>query len=122
MSGIAHTMVMGVSACGVLGPLCDEVMAGRCWVVPALVWKLTPVESWHGHIKHRTDDRTFGTIFWMVCMHFFLYKDITCAHVQAFKALRDDPAKWSALSAAQQRIVETELRDFVLGGVALEVG
>ncbi|KXZ49272.1 hypothetical protein GPECTOR_22g865 [Gonium pectorale] len=37
----------------------------------------------------------------------------------AFKALRDGP-EWSSLSAAQQRIVDNELRDFVLGGVALE--
>ncbi len=39
---------------------------------------------------------------------------------EAFKALRDGPT-WSGLSTAQQRIVENELRDFVLGGVALEV-
>lgn len=40
---------------------------------------------------------------------------------EAFKAIRDG-AGWTALSEAQQRIVEGELRDFVLGGVALEVG
>lgn len=39
---------------------------------------------------------------------------------EAFKALRDGPT-WSGLNPAQQRIVENELRDFVLGGVALEV-
>ncbi|GAB4814977.1 hypothetical protein N2152v2_002023 [Parachlorella kessleri] len=38
----------------------------------------------------------------------------------AFKALKDDEASWSALSEAQKRVVEGELRDFVLGGVALE--
>jgi oligopeptidase A len=37
----------------------------------------------------------------------------------AFKQLRDGPA-WAALSPAQRRVVEIELRDFVLGGVALE--
>ena len=38
---------------------------------------------------------------------------------EAFQALRDGDA-WAGLSQAQQRIVESELRDFVLGGVALE--
>ncbi|GLC35598.1 hypothetical protein PLESTB_000189600 [Pleodorina starrii] len=37
----------------------------------------------------------------------------------AFKALREGP-EWTSLSSAQQRIVDNELRDFVLGGVALE--
>lgn len=40
---------------------------------------------------------------------------------EAFKAIREGPG-WGDLSEAQQRIVEGELRDFVLGGVALEVG
>ena len=39
---------------------------------------------------------------------------------EAFKALKDGP-EWSKLPEARQRIVEHELRDFVLGGVALEV-
>ena len=39
---------------------------------------------------------------------------------EAFKAIREGDG-WAALSEAQQRIVEGELRDFVLGGVALEV-
>lgn len=39
---------------------------------------------------------------------------------EAFKALKADSAAWEALSDPQRRIVETELRDFVLGGVALE--
>jgi Zn-dependent oligopeptidase len=38
---------------------------------------------------------------------------------EAFQALRDGPV-WSKLTPAQQRIVTNELRDFVLGGVALE--
>lgn len=38
---------------------------------------------------------------------------------EAFKALKAGP-QWSKLSATQQRIVDNELRDFVLGGVALE--
>lgn len=38
----------------------------------------------------------------------------------AFSALKDSPEEWGKLSAAQKRIVENELRDFVLGGVALE--
>jgi oligopeptidase A len=38
---------------------------------------------------------------------------------EAFQALKDG-ATWGALSDAQQRIVENELRDFALGGVALE--
>lgn len=33
----------------------------------------------------------------------------------AFKALKEDAAGWAKLSAAQKRIVEHELRDFVLG-------
>ncbi|EFJ49660.1 hypothetical protein VOLCADRAFT_104239 [Volvox carteri f. nagariensis] len=37
----------------------------------------------------------------------------------AFKALREGP-QWSQLTPAQQRIADNELRDFVLGGVALE--
>lgn len=37
----------------------------------------------------------------------------------AFQALRDS-AGWEELTGAQQRIVESELRDFVLGGVALD--
>lgn len=37
----------------------------------------------------------------------------------AFKTLREGP-EWGELSEAQRRIVEAELRDFVLGGVALE--
>lgn len=37
----------------------------------------------------------------------------------AFKALREGP-QWAQLSTTQKRIVENELRDFVLGGVALE--
>lgn len=39
---------------------------------------------------------------------------------EAFKALQDTPAVWAALEPAQRRIVSAELRDFVLGGVALE--
>ncbi len=39
---------------------------------------------------------------------------------KAFQALRDGP-EWAALSEARKRVVENELRDFVLGGVALEV-
>ena len=38
---------------------------------------------------------------------------------EAFRALRDGP-DWVSLTGAQQRIVDSELRDFVLGGVALE--
>ncbi|KAG2500627.1 hypothetical protein HYH03_001394 [Edaphochlamys debaryana] len=38
---------------------------------------------------------------------------------EAFRALRDGP-EWGSLSPSQRRIVENELRDFVLGGVALE--
>ena len=38
---------------------------------------------------------------------------------EAFKAIKDGPA-WETLSEAQKRIVDGELRDFVLGGVALE--
>ena len=38
----------------------------------------------------------------------------------AFKAIKDDAAMWESLTEAQQRIVDGELRDFVLGGVALE--
>lgn len=37
------------------------------------------------------------------------------------RALREG-AEWDRLSEARKRIVESELRDFVLGGVALEVG
>ena len=40
---------------------------------------------------------------------------------EAFKALRDDSSTWDSLPEARRRIVEGELRDFVLGGVALEV-
>ena len=40
---------------------------------------------------------------------------------EAFRAIREGDL-WGALSEAQQRVVEGELRDFVLGGVALEVG
>ena len=36
------------------------------------------------------------------------------------QALKDGP-QWARLSEAQQRAVEGELRDFVLGGVALKV-
>ena len=36
------------------------------------------------------------------------------------RALREGP-EWGTLSEARRRIVESELRDFVLGGVALEV-
>lgn len=39
---------------------------------------------------------------------------------EGFKALRDDAAAWGALTPTQRRVVEIELRDFVLGGVALE--
>lgn len=39
---------------------------------------------------------------------------------EAFKQIREGPS-WESLSEAQKRIVESELRDFVLGGVALEV-
>lgn len=38
---------------------------------------------------------------------------------EAFRALKDGPA-WDSLTDAQRRIVDGELRDFVLGGVALE--
>eukprot|EP00899_Mesostigma_viride_P011212 jgi/Mesvir1/20091/Mv13335-RA.1 len=38
---------------------------------------------------------------------------------EAFKAIRNSD-KWATLSEAQQRIVEAELRDGLLGGVALE--
>lgn len=39
---------------------------------------------------------------------------------EAFKGIKDGDL-WGQLSEAQQRIVDGELRDFVLGGVALEV-
>lgn len=38
---------------------------------------------------------------------------------EAFKAIKDGDL-WNSLSVAQKRIVDGELRDFVLGGVALE--
>lgn len=38
---------------------------------------------------------------------------------EAFKGIKEGSG-WSGLSEAQQRIVDAELRDFVLGGVALE--
>eukprot|EP00884_Botryococcus_braunii_P009688 jgi/Botrbrau1/18720/Bobra.0386s0043.1 len=38
---------------------------------------------------------------------------------EAFKALKEGP-EWGNLTEAQQRLVNSELRDFVLGGVALE--
>lgn len=38
----------------------------------------------------------------------------------AFKGIKEGDL-WKQLSEAQQRIVDSELRDFVLGGVALEV-
>lgn len=40
---------------------------------------------------------------------------------EGFKALREDGAAWAGLTAAQRRTVDNELRDFVLGGVALQV-
>ena len=39
---------------------------------------------------------------------------------EAFKGIKEGKL-WNQLSEAQQRIVDGELRDFVLGGVALEV-
>lgn len=39
---------------------------------------------------------------------------------EAFKGIKEGKL-WGQLSEAQQRIVDGELRDFVLGGVALEV-
>lgn len=39
---------------------------------------------------------------------------------EAFKGIKEGKL-WSQLSEAQQRIVDGELRDFVLGGVAVEV-
>ena len=39
---------------------------------------------------------------------------------EAFKALRENDSVWKELTEAQKRIVDSELRDFVLGGVALE--
>lgn len=39
---------------------------------------------------------------------------------EAFKAIKEGP-QWAELTEAQRRIVDGELRDFVLGGVALEV-
>ena len=38
---------------------------------------------------------------------------------EAFRAIREG-GLWDSLSEAQKRVVEGELRDFVLGGVALE--
>lgn len=38
---------------------------------------------------------------------------------EAYRALRDGP-EWDSLSEAQQRIVEAELREATLNGVALE--
>lgn len=38
---------------------------------------------------------------------------------EAFQALKDG-SDWEGLTTAQKRIVDGELRDFVLGGVALE--
>jgi oligopeptidase A len=38
---------------------------------------------------------------------------------EAFQALRDGDA-WAGFDDSQKRVVENELRDFVLGGVALE--
>lgn len=39
---------------------------------------------------------------------------------EAFRGIKEGKL-WNQLSEAQQRIVDGELRDFVLGGVALEV-
>ena len=38
---------------------------------------------------------------------------------EAFKQLKEQ--RWDGLSTAQRRAVDAEIRDFVLGGVALEV-
>lgn len=38
---------------------------------------------------------------------------------EAFKAMKDGPT-WNTLTEAQKRVVDGELRDFLLGGVALE--
>lgn len=40
---------------------------------------------------------------------------------EAFQSLKEG-ASWSNLTEAQQRIVDKNLREFTLGGVALEVG
>ena len=40
---------------------------------------------------------------------------------EAFQSLKEGSA-WSQLTEAQQRIVDKNLREFTLGGVALEVG
>lgn len=39
---------------------------------------------------------------------------------EAFQALKNDASKWQAMTEAQRRVVDNELRDFVLGGVALQ--
>lgn len=41
---------------------------------------------------------------------------------EAYKSLKFTPSTWNSLTEAQKRIVEGELRDFVLGGVALDSG
>lgn len=38
----------------------------------------------------------------------------------AFQSIKQNKATWDALTEAQQRVVDNELRDFVLGGVALQ--
>ena len=40
---------------------------------------------------------------------------------ESFKQIRDS-SDYQSLTEAQKRVVDGELRDFVLGGVALEVG
>ena len=40
---------------------------------------------------------------------------------EAFQSLKEG-SSWSKLTEAQQRIVDKNLREFTLGGVALEVG
>lgn len=39
---------------------------------------------------------------------------------EAFQTIKSNKATWEALTEAQQRVVDNELRDFVLGGVALQ--
>eukprot|EP00798_Chlamydomonas_sp_ICE-L_P012620 gene12620-15848_t len=39
---------------------------------------------------------------------------------EAFKALKEDASQWEAMTGAQKRAVDLELRGFELGGVALE--
>lgn len=105
-------------------PVAEQAIVRRCryriWRSTALLRRGRSVRAqWHTRLVSPKPEDQQSRLPGPVCTH-LPPLPFACRRYEAFKAIKDGP-QWAQLTEAQQRIVDGELRDFVLGGVALEV-